>query len=422
MLPQFESTLAYAESLDAADELKSFRSQFHIPAVNNKELIYFCGNSLGLQPKSVRAFLEQELTDWQNLGVEGHLHAKNPWLYYHQFLTESTARLVGAKPLEVVVMNSLTVNLNLLMISFYRPTKQRYKIVMEYMAFPSDQYAVENQVKFHGFDANDAIIELIPRDGENCIRTEDILSVIEQNKNEIALIMIGGVNYYTGQLFDMQKITAFAKNCSPEIMVGYDLAHAAGNVNLQLHDWQVDFATWCSYKYLNSGPGGTSGVFVHEKHAENNTLPRLSGWWGNDEKTRFKMQKGFFPQPGAAGWQMSNAQVLSMAAHRASLAIFDEAGMNKLTAKSLVLTAYLEYLLLNGKRKDFKIITPSDTTQRGCQLSIVMDKDGKKTFDALTQNGIIADWREPAVIRVAPVPLYNSFKDVFHFAEIFHSV
>lgn len=422
MLPQFESTLAYAESLDAADELKSFRSQFHIPAVNNKELIYFCGNSLGLQPKSVRAFLEQELTDWQNLGVEGHLHAKNPWLYYHHFLTESTARLVGAKPLEVVVMNSLTVNLNLLMISFYRPTKQRYKIVMEYMAFPSDQYAVENQVKFHGFDANDAIIELMPRDGENCIRTEDILSVIEQNKNEIALIMIGGVNYYTGQLFDMQKITAFAKNCSPEIMVGYDLAHAAGNVNLQLHDWQVDFATWCSYKYLNSGPGGTSGVFVHEKHAENNTLPRLSGWWGNDEKTRFKMQKGFFPQPGAAGWQMSNAQVLSMAAHRASLAIFDEAGMNKLTAKSLVLTAYLEYLLLNGKRKDFKIITPSDTTQRGCQLSIVMDKDGKKTFDALTQNGIIADWREPDVIRVAPVPLYNSFKDVFHFAEIFHSV
>ncbi|MFZ1635580.1 MAG: kynureninase [Chitinophagales bacterium] len=422
MLPQFESTLAYAESLDAADELKSFRTQFHIPAVNNRELIYFCGNSLGLQPKSVRAFLEQELTDWQNLGVEGHLHAKNPWLYYHHFLTESTARLVGAKPLEVVVMNSLTVNLNLLMISFYRPTKQRYKIVMEYMAFPSDQYAVENQVKFHGFDANDAIIELMPRDGENCIRTEDILSVIEQNKNEIALIMIGGVNYYTGQLFDMQKITAFAKNCSPEIMVGYDLAHAAGNVNLQLHDWQVDFATWCSYKYLNSGPGGTSGVFVHEKHAENDTLPRLSGWWGNDEKTRFKMQKGFFPQPGAAGWQMSNAQVLSMAAHRASLAIFDEAGMKKLTNKSLVLTAYLEYLLLNGKRKDFKIITPSDTTQRGCQLSIVMDKDGKKTFDALTQNGIIADWREPDVIRVAPVPLYNSFKDVFQFAEIFHSV
>lgn len=422
MLPQFESTLAFAESLDAADELKSFRTQFHIPAVNNRELIYFCGNSLGLQPKSVRAFLEQELTDWQNLGVEGHLHAKNPWLYYHHFLTESTARLVGAKPLEVVVMNSLTVNLNLLMISFYRPTKQRYKIVMEYMAFPSDQYAVENQVKFHGFDANDAIIELMPRDGENCIRTEDILSVIEQNKNEIALIMIGGVNYYTGQLFDMQKITAFAKNCSPEIMVGYDLAHAAGNVNLQLHDWQVDFATWCSYKYLNSGPGGTSGVFVHEKHAENDTLPRLSGWWGNDEKTRFKMQKGFFPQPGAAGWQMSNAQVLSMAAHRASLAIFDEAGMKKLTNKSLVLTAYLEYLLLNGKRKDFKIITPSDTTQRGCQLSIVMDKDGKKTFDALTQNGIIADWREPDVIRVAPVPLYNSFKDVFQFAEIFHSV
>ncbi len=262
----------------------------------------------------------------------------------------------------------------------------------------------------------------MPRAGESCIRTEDILAVIEQHKNEIALIMIGGVNYYTGQLFDMQQITSYAKNCSPEIMVGYDLAHAAGNVNLQLHDWQVDFATWCSYKYLNSGPGGTSGVFVHEKHAENDTLPRLSGWWGNDEKTRFKMQKGFFPQPGAAGWQMSNAQVLSMAAHRASLAIFDEAGMKKLTEKSLILTSYLEYLLLNGKRNDFKIITPTDTTQRGCQLSIVMDIDGKKTFDALTQNGIIADWREPDVIRVAPVPLYNSFKDVFHFAEIFHAV
>ena len=422
MSTTYQATAAFATNLDATDELKDYRNRFHIPSANGKSLIYFCGNSLGLQPKSTRAYLEQELTDWQNLGVEGHLHAKNPWLYYHHFLTDATARLVGAKPIEVVVMNSLTVNLNLLMISFYRPTAKRNKIMMEYMAFPSDQYAVENQVKFHGYNPNDAIIELMPREGENCIRTADILAKIDEHKDELALIMIGGVNYYTGQLFDMATITSHAKNCSSDIVVGYDLAHATGNVKMQLHDWNVDFATWCSYKYLNSGPGGTSGVFVHEKHAENNLLPRLSGWWGNDESTRFKMQKGFIPQQGAAGWQMSNAQVLSMAAHRASLAIFDEVGMDKLIAKSKLLTGYLEFLLLNGKRKDFKIITPEDVAQRGCQLSIVMNENGKKTFDALTQNGVIADWREPDVIRVAPVPLYNTFEDVFRFAEIFHAV
>ena len=422
MSTTYQATAAFAANLDATDELKDYRNRFHIPSANGKSLIYFCGNSLGLQPKSTRAYLEQELTDWQNFGVEGHLHAKNPWLYYHHFLTDATARLVGAKPIEVVVMNSLTVNLNLLMISFYRPTAKRNKIMMEYMAFPSDQYAVENQVKFHGYNPNDAIIELMPREGENCIRTTDILAKIDEHKDELALIMIGGVNYYTGQLFDMATITSHAKNCSSDIVVGYDLAHATGNVKMQLHDWDVDFATWCSYKYLNSGPGGTSGVFVHEKHAENNLLPRLSGWWGNDETTRFKMQKGFIPQQGAAGWQMSNAQVLSMAAHRASLAIFDEVGMDKLIAKSKLLTSYLEFLLLNGKRKDFKIITPEDVAQRGCQLSIVMNENGKKTFDALTQNGVIADWREPDVIRVAPVPLYNTFEDVYRFAEIFHSV
>ena len=422
MSTTYQATAAFAANLDATDELKDYRNRFHIPSANGKSLIYFCGNSLGLQPKSTRAYLEQELTDWQNLGVEGHLHAKNPWLYYHHFLTDATARLVGAKPIEVVVMNSLTVNLNLLMISFYRPTAKRNKIMMEYMAFPSDQYAVENQVKFHGYNPNDAIIELMPREGENCIRTADILAKIDEHKDELALIMIGGVNYYTGQLFDMATITSHAKNCSSDIVVGYDLAHATGNVKMDLHDWNVDFATWCSYKYLNSGPGGRSGVFVHEKHAENNLLPRLSGWWGNDESTRFKMQKGFIPQQGAAGWQMSNAQVLSMAAHRASLAIFDEVGMDKLIAKSKLLTGYLEFLLLNGKRKDFKIITPEDVAQRGCQLSIVMNENGKKTFDALTQNGVIADWREPDVIRVAPVPLYNTFEDVYRFAEIFHAV
>ena len=421
MSTTYQATAAFAANLDATDELKDYRNRFHIPSANGKSLIYFCGNSLGLQPKSTRAYLEQELTDWQNLGVEGHLHAKNPWLYYHHFLTDATARLVGAKPIEVVVMNSLTVNLNLLMISFYRPTAKRNKIMMEYMAFPSDQYAVENQVKFHGYNPNDAIIELMPREGENCIRTADILAKIDEHKDELALIMIGGVNYYTGQLFDMATITSHAKNCSSDIVVGYDLAHATGNVKMDLHDWNDDIATWCSYKYFNSGSGGTSGVFVHEKHAENNLLPRLSGWWGNDESTRFKMQKGFIPQQGAAGWQMSNAQVLSMAAHRASLAIFDEVGMDKLIAKSKLLTGYLEFLLLNGKRKDFKIITPEDVAQRGCQLSIVMNENGKKTFDALTQNGVIADWREPDVIRVAPVPLYNTFEDVYRFAEIFHA-
>ena len=422
MSTTYQATAAFAANLDATDELKDYRNRFHIPSANGKSLIYFCGNSLKKKKKSTRAYLEQELTDWQNLGVEGHLHAKNPWLYYHHFLTDATARLVGAKPIEVVVMNSLTVNLNLLMISFYSPTAKRNKIMMEYMAFPSDQYAVENQVKFHGYNPNDAIIELMPREGENCIRTADILAKIDEHKDELALIMIGGVNYYTGQLFDMATITSHAKNCSSDIVVGYDLAHATGNVKMDLHDWNVDFATWCSYKYLNSGPGGTSGVFVHEKHAENNLLPRLSGWWGNDESTRFKMQKGFIPQQGAAGWQMSNAQVLSMAAHRASLAIFDEVGMDKLIAKSKLLTGYLEFLLLNGKRKDFKIITPEDVAQRGCQLSIVMNENGKKTFDALTQNGVIADWREPDVIRVAPVPLYNTFEDVYRFAEIFHAV
>ncbi|MFN0276048.1 MAG: kynureninase [Chitinophagales bacterium] len=420
-MTQFNNTKEYARLQDANDPLHHFRTKFHIPKKDDKELIYFCGNSLGLQPKSTRNYIEQELKDWEIMGVEGHLHAKNPWLYYHHFLERQTARLVGAKPIEVVVMNSLTVNLNLLMISFYRPTKKRYKVMMEYMAFPSDQYAVENQVKYHGLHPNDAIIELIPREGEYILHTEDILQKISEHKDDLALIMLGGVNYYNGQLFEMEKITAHAKTCSQEIVVGYDLAHAAGNVELHLHDWQVDFATWCSYKYLNSGPGGTSGVFIHEKHCNNNSLPRLSGWWGNEEETRFKMQKGFYPQPGAAGWQMSNAQILPMAAHMASLEIFEEAGMAKLTEKSYLLTGYLEYLLMHGRRKDFKIITPADPKQRGCQLSIVMDKNGKETYDTLTENGIVADWREPDVIRVAPVPLYNTFSDVWNFANIFHN-
>ncbi|MFI5171201.1 MAG: kynureninase [Chitinophagales bacterium] len=419
--PDWKNDLKFAQDLDARDPLNIYRNEFYIPQFKGRDAIYFTGNSLGLQPKTTRGYIEQELKDWETLGVEGHLDAKNPWLYYHHFLEKQTAALVGAKPVEVVVMNTLTVNLNLLMISFYRPTKTRFKIMMEYMAFPSDQYAVENQVKFHGFDPHEAIIELTPRTGEYTLRTEDIIQKIEENKNELALIMLGGVNYYTGQLFNMEAITAAAKNASTEINVGYDLAHAAGNVELVLHNWGVDFGLWCGYKYLNSGPGGVSGVFIHEKHANNNSLPRLSGWWGNEESTRFKMQKGFFPQPGAAGWQMSNAQIFSMAAHKASLDIFDKVGMKNLREKSLKLTAYLEFLLLNGKRKDFKIITPSNKNERGCQLSIVMEKDGKKVFDHLNENGVVADWREPDVIRVAPVPLYNTFQDVLRFAEIFHS-
>ena len=420
-LPQFINTLEFAQTMDQQDPLNGYREKFYLPQKNGKDVIYFCGNSLGLQPKSTRAYIEQELKDWETLGVEGHLHAKNPWYYYHHFLQKQTASIVGAQPDEVVVMNSLTVNLNLLMISFYRPEKTRYKIMMEYMAFPSDQYAVENQVKLQGYQPQDAIIELMPREGESILRTEDILQSIEEHKNTLALIILGGVNYYTGQLFDMETITMHAKKVSADIVVGYDLAHAAGNVMLHLHAWGVDFATWCSYKYLNSGPGGSSGVFIHEKHGNNTSIPRLCGWWGNDENSRFKMQKGFYPQPGAAGWQMSNAQILPMAAHKAALDIFDEAGMPQLCEKSFLLTGYLTFLLLNGKRKDFNIITPSDPSQRGCQLSIVMHHNGKLTFEALKKSGIVADWREPDVIRVAPVPLYNTFTDVWNFANTFHN-
>jgi len=326
------------------------------------------------------------------------------------------AKLAGASPLEVVVMNTLTVNLNLLMVSFYRPSKQRYKIIMEQMAFPSDQYAMEMQVKFHGFNPEDAIIEAKPRAGEHTIRTEDLLELIDRHKDELVLVMMGGVNYYSGQLFDIPAITKAAHEAGA--IAGFDLAHAAGNVPLHLHDWDVDFACWCSYKYLNSGPGGVSGVFIHERFAHNFSLPRFAGWWGNEEKTRFQMKKGFFPQPGAAGWQQSNAQILPMAVHRASMEIFDEVGIEALQQKSRNLTGYMEHLLMDIPGNEFTIITPSDPQQRGCQLSILTGDRGKMLFDKLTENGVIADWREPNVIRVAPVPLYNSFEDVWRFAEI----
>jgi len=356
--------------------------------------------------------------------VEGHFHARKPWMPYHEQFAEPVAKIVGAKPEEVVVMNQLTVNLHLLLVSFYRPTKTRYKILCEAKAFPSDQYALESQVKFHGLDPGDAIIEVEPRDGEVCIRHEDILAAIEKNKDSVALVLIGGVNYYNGQVFDMQGIAEAAHKIGA--LAGFDLAHAAGNLKLELHSWNVDFACWCSYKYLNSGPGGVSGVFIHERHLNNPELPRFAGWWGHDKQTRFQMNKGFVPMPTAESWQLSNAPVLSMAAHKASLDIFSEAGMDALVAKAELLTGYLEFIIdvinkTQAADKQLEIITPRDKKQRGCQLSIVAHGRGKELFNKLTQAGVISDWREPNVIRCAPVPLYNSFEDVYRFGEILQS-
>src|SRR5688572_2252892 len=416
----YDNSLQYAQTQDQQDPLRKYREQFYIPQVNGRDSVYFTGNSLGLQPKSAKAAIEVELEDWARLGVEGHFEGRNPWMHYHEFLTEKAARIVGAKPVEVVIMNNLTVNLHLMMVSFYRPTNERYKIITEAGAFPSDQYALETQVKFHGFHPNDAIIELTPREGEYTLRTEDILEAINEHGNELALIMMGGVNYYTGQAFDMEAITKAGHMVGAQ--VGFDLAHAAGNLELFLHDWDVDFAVWCTYKYLNSGPGGTSGVFVHERHAKNPELPRFAGWWGHDKEVRFKMQKGFKPMEGAAGWQLSNAQIFPMAIHNASLKIFDEVGMKTLSEKSKKLTGYLEFLInginAEGKSKSFEMITPANPKDRGAQISLLATHNGRDLFEKLTQAGVIADWREPNVIRVAPVPLYNSFEDVFRFAEI----
>lgn len=414
----FKKDQLFAMALDAGDPLKAFRERFHIPKhTDGSDTVYFCGNSLGLQPKSTRAYIEQELQDWQNFGVEGHFHAQNPWMPYHEFLTAATARLVGAKPQEVVVMNQLSVNLHLLMVSFYRPTKERYKIIIEGDAFPSDQYAVASQARFHGFDPEDAIIRLRSKSGHPVIPTEEILEVIAEQGDQVALILLGGVNYYSGQAFEMDLITAAGhhKGC----VVGFDLAHAAGNLELRLHEWGVDFAAWCSYKYLNSGPGGVSGVFVHDRHAQAFDLPRFAGWWGHDKATRFKMPDDFVPIPGAEGWQLSNAPILAMAALRASMEIFDEAGMVALKEKSRLLTAYQAFLLEDVcAQHNIRIITPDDPDHRGCQLSLQTQENGKALFDKLTQAGVICDWREPDVIRIAPVPLYNSFMDCWRFADI----
>mgnify|MGYP006076133325 CR=1 FL=1 len=416
---KYKNSLAFARELDAKDPLAHFRAQFYIPQVNGKDVVYFTGNSLGLQPKTTKDYINQELEDWKYFGVEGHFYGKNPWVGYHHFVEKQTAEIVGAKIEEVVVMNSLTVNLNLLMVTFYSPTKTRYKIIMEADAFPSDHYAMQQQARFHGFDPEDAIVQLYPREGEHTLRTEDIIAEIKFHADDLALVMIGGVNYYTGQFFDLENIVDAGHSIGA--IVGFDLAHAAGNVILKLHDWNVDFATWCSYKYLNSSPGGISGVFIHEKYSNSPELPRFAGWWGSDEKDRFLMDKKFIPQKGAAGWQMSNAPILTMSAHWASLEIFMEAGMENLRVKSIELTNYLEFLINDSNELGLEIITPSNVGERGCQLSLLTKENGKELFKKLQAAGVIADWREPNVIRIAPVPMYNTFEDCFRFVEILNS-
>jgi kynureninase len=415
----FQTGEDFAIALDQADPLRSYRDRFFMPKSHGQDCIYLCGHSLGLQPKSVKAYIEQELKDWAELGVEGHFHAKHPWVPYHRLLTEQTAQLVGARPLEVVVMNSLTVNLHLMMVSFYRPTPAKHKIVVERGAFPSDQYAIQSQIRFHGFDPATSLIELTPLPGESCLHEEEIESLIKRYGDEIALIMLGGVNYATGQTFDINRITktGHAHAC----IVGFDLAHAAGNLPLHLHDWGPDFAVWCSYKYLNGGPGCIAGCFVHERHARAGDLPRFAGWWGHDEQSRFEMGSQFRPMPGAEGWQLSNPPIVSLASLRASMDIFHEVGMERLRAKSISLTAYLEFLLNQNASRTFSITTPGDPARRGAQLSVRIPDSGHRLCDRLAKEGVVGDWREPDTFRVAPVPLYNSYRDVFRFVESFTS-
>ena len=413
----FEPHLEFARSLDQKDVLRSYRNAFYIPRdVSGNEWLYFTGNSLGLQPKTTKAAIEQELNDWANLGVEGHLDAKNPWMPYHEFLTESMAKIVGAKPIEVVVMNTLTANLHFLMASFYSPKEKRHKILIESDAFPSDRYAVQSQLEFHGYDPEACLIEWTPRAGETLLHLQDLETILDEQGEEIALILIGGVNYYTGQSFDLKKIAEMghAKGCK----VGIDLAHGAGNIQPDLHNSGVDFAAWCTYKYLNAGPGSLGGVFVHERYAHDKTLKRFAGWWSQNKDTRFDMRKPLDLIPGAEGWQLSNPPILSMAAIKASLDLFNEVGMDALRQKSVQLTAYLEYLINNLDHPNVEIISPKDPAQRGCQLSIRVKNTDQTLHKRLTENHVITDWREPGVIRCAPVPFYNSFEDVFGMVAI----
>lgn len=419
-MSKYQNTLAYAQEKDQFDPLRKWRSEFLIPDFHEKPVVYFTGNSLGLQPKQTQKYIQQELNDWAKWGVEGHFEAKNPWFSYHELLTEKAAKIVGATNKEVVITHSLTTNLHLLMASFYRPEGKRIKILCEGKAFPSDQYALQSQAKYHGYTIDKAIVEVFPREGEHLLRNEDIISKIEELGDELAMVMIGGVNYYTGQLLDMKSITTAGHKVGAK--VGFDLAHAAGNVELSLHDWQVDFAAWCTYKYLNSSPGGVAGLFVHEKHVTNDDLPRFAGWWGHNKEKRFKMEPEFQPIQSAESWQLSNAPVLGMAAHLASLDIFDEVGMEAISKKRDDLTGYLEFVINEVSKEatnvDFEIITPKNPAARGAQLSILAHGQGKDLFDAMAKEGVVADWREPNVIRIAPVPLYNSYEDVFRFGEI----
>lgn len=415
----YEKSLSFARKLDKSDPLRAFRNKFHLPTLNGNPAIYLTGNSLGLQPKAVREIVNEELDDWARLGVEGHVHARRPWVEYHKFTKKALAAIAGAKTSEVVAMNQLTVNLHLLMVSFYRPSGKRFKILAEAGAFSSDQYVFESQLKYHGYDPAEALVEIRPREGESYLRTEDIVRVIEENAENLSLILFGAVQYYTGQFFDVKTITDRGHKAGA--IVGFDLAHAMGNVKLNLHDDGVDFAAWCSYKYLNSGPGAIAGAFVHERHGKNFDLPRFAGWWGHNQKERFAMKKGFHGMTGADGWQLSNHPVLQGAAHLASLEIIHEAGMKALRKKSVQLTGYLEFWLntIDPENHYYKLLTPANPNERGCQLSLFMIQNGKKVFERLAGAGVIADWREPNVMRLAPVPLYNSFEDVFRFAEIF---
>lgn len=419
-MSEYQNTFEFAKEKDQNDPLRKWRDKFYFPSFHEKPVVYFTGNSLGLQPKQTRDYVNLELDEWAKWGVEGHFDAKNPWFSYHELLTEKAAKIVGATNKEVVITHSLTTNLHLLMVSFYQPEGKRIKILCEGKAFPSDHYALQSQVKQRGYSPNEAIVELFPREGEHLIRHEDVVAKINELGDELAMVMIGGLNYYTGQLFDMKSITEAGHKVGA--IVGFDLAHAAGNVALHLHDWNVDFAAWCTYKYLNSSPGGVAGLFVHEKHVTNDDLVRFAGWWGHDKERRFLMEPKFQPIQTAESWQLSNAPVLGMAAHLASLDIFEEVGMEAVGKKRDDLTAYLEFVIndisKSSESTTFEIITPKNLRERGSQLSILVHGQGKPLFDAISKEGVVADWREPNVIRIAPVPLYNSYEDCYQFGEI----
>ena len=416
---KFENTREFAQSLDNVDPLSKYKNEFIFPEVNGKKVIYFTGNSLGLQPKKAKHYVDEIMNDWADLAVEGHFKASKPWWDYHERFSNKLAKIVGAKPEEITVMNTLTVNLHLLMVSFYRPVAGRYKIICEEKAFPSDQYMIASQVRFHGFDPEEAVIEVKKRPGEHSFRTEDIIKTIKEVGDQCALVLIGGVNYYSGQVMEMQKITCAGHEMGAK--VGWDLAHAAGNIELQLNEWNVDFAAWCSYKYMNSGPGNASGCYINERYLGNSDIPRFEGWWGHNKERRFLMEPHFQPEPGAHAWQISNAPVLALAPYLASVEMFDEVGMPALIEKREKIVAYLEFILHEIDREvksSFEVITPSGTGERGTQLSVFLHGEGKELFHYLMKNGVVTDWREPNVIRLAPAPFYCSFEEMYEFGQI----